>query len=188
MPVKLYELLYRLIAVSHIPKSWVFSSGTAMLDQLLQDVVIEAGRAIDLGCGVGEEALFLAQNGFDVTGIDISPTAIALAARHASEVGATVRFEVDDLTALTNDYGTFDLLVDLGTLNDIDRPDRNAYVETVASLSHPGSRFILFGFESKLPADEREVRFGSRFAIETLDERIEPMFRRRMITSLLVRS
>lgn len=185
--MRFHESLYRLIATLHLPKRWVFGSWTGLLQQLLEDGAIEPGRAVDLGCGVGEEALYLAENGFDVTGIDISPTAINMAHRLASSKGIPVRFEVDDLTDLEEDYGTFDVLVDIGTLNDIDQTDRNAYVQTVRSLSHPGSRFILFGFESKLPIEERENRLGSDFTIETLDERIEPIFRRRMITTLLVR-
>lgn len=182
-----HEPLYRLMAALRLPKQWVYGSWTGMLGQLLERGTIESGRAIDLGCGVGEEALYLAENGFDVTGVDISPTAIRLADRRASSTESLVRFEVDDVTDLKGDYGTFDVLVDIGTLNDIDQPGRDAYVQTVRTLSRPGSRFILFGFDSKLPIEERERRFGSDFTVETLDERTEPLFRRRMITSLLVR-
>lgn len=185
--VRLYDPLYRLMGLAHIPKSWVFGSWTDLLDRLLREGLIERGRAIDLGCGVGEEALYLAQRGFEVTGLDISTAAIRLARRRAATVGAEVAFEVDDLTALEGTYGTFDLLVDLGTLNDIAEPHRDPYVETIASFSRPGSRFILLGFESKLPEEERRRRFGDRFDIETVDERVEPLFRRRMITSLLAR-
>lgn len=183
----LHEPLYRLMAALRLPKQWVYGSWTGLLEQLLDGGTIKPGRAIDLGCGVGEEALYLGENGFDVTGVDISPTAIRLADRRASSADRTVRFVVDDLTGLEGDYGTFDVLVDFGTLNDIGRPGRDAYVRTVKTLSRPGSRFILFGFDSKLPIKEREERFGSDFTVETLDERIEPLFRRRMITSLLVR-
>ncbi|HZD24534.1 MAG TPA: class I SAM-dependent methyltransferase [Acidimicrobiia bacterium] len=182
-----HEPLYRMMATLHLPKRWVFGSWTGFLEQLLETGTIKPGQAIDLGCGAGEEAVYLAENGFDVTGIDISPTAIRLANRRASSAGMSVRFQVDDLTNLECNYSTFDVLVDIGTLNDIDRSGRDAYVHTVRGLSHAGSRFILFGFGSQLPIEEREARFGSDFTIETLQERTEPLFRRRMITSLLVR-
>ena len=175
------------MAALHLPKRWVYGSWTGLLGRLIEAGTIEPGRAIDLGCGVGEEALYLAENGFDVTGIDISPTAIKLADRRASSLKLPVRFAVDDVTDLKGDYGTFDLLVDIGTLNDVDQSGRGAYVQTVRSLSRPESRFILVGFDSKLPIEERENRFGSDFTLETLDERTEPLLRRRMITSLLVR-
>jgi len=70
---------------------------------------LSPGRAIDLGCGTGSNAVFLAERGFDVTGIDFAPAAIAKARRRAVKAGVAVRFLEDDLTALRHDVGTFDL-------------------------------------------------------------------------------
>jgi cyclopropane fatty-acyl-phospholipid synthase-like methyltransferase len=185
---RLYEPLYRLMATFRIPKSVVFGSATSILGRLLDEGRIHGGSAIDLGCGVGAEAIFLARHGFDVTGVDFSKTAIKLAQRHAAKAGVEVAFLVEDLTRIQNVKGTYDLLVDIGTLNDLRGQDRDRYIENVVPLAHAGSHFLLFGFDKHLSHDERVERFSPMFSIETLDDKTEPVFRRRMITSLLTRS
>ena len=81
------------------------------------------GRAVDLGCGAGANAVFLAQAGFDVVGIDFSPVALGKARRAALIAGVSerVRLVRADLTApsLPDVGGPFDLLVDYGTLDDL---------------------------------------------------------------------
>ena len=81
------------------------------------------GRAVDLGCGAGANAVFLAQTGFDVVGIDFSPVALRKARRASLAAGMSehVRLVRADLTAqrLPGVEGPFDLLVDYGTLDDL---------------------------------------------------------------------
>lgn len=60
---------------------------------------LSAGVAIDLACGTGRNALYLAKHGWSVTALDGSETAIAIAGKRASERGLTLRAEVADLTA-----------------------------------------------------------------------------------------
>jgi cyclopropane fatty-acyl-phospholipid synthase-like methyltransferase len=115
------------------------------------------GRAIDLGCGEGDNAIFLAQHGFQVTGIDFSPTAIDKARAKAREAGSEVEFLVDDLTRLSKVTGEFDLIVDYGTFDDLSVQDRAAYVDQVSSLAKPGARFLLWCFEWELKTWERAV-------------------------------
>lgn len=182
-----YEPLYRLMAALRIPKTLVFGTAVPLLDRLLDEGRLGDGRAIDLGCGVGTEAVLLARRGFDVTGVDFSATAITLARRQAAAADVDVEFIGDDLTRLRHVQGTFDLLVDIGTLNDIRGRDRDRYLENVIPLTHVGSRFVLFGFGKHLSQEELAARFGRMFTIETLEDRTEPVFRRQMITSLLTR-
>ena len=93
------------------------------------------GRAIDLGCGEGHNAIFLARQGFDVTALDFAPSAIAKAKRKAAAAGVSVDFLVDDLTQLRSVRGQFDLLVDYGTLDDLGYGQRDRYVEQVLPLA-----------------------------------------------------
>jgi SAM-dependent methyltransferase len=83
----------------------------------------------------------LAQHGFDVTGIDFAPAALAKAAAKATVVGVRIRFIEDDLAALRHRLGSFDLLVDYGTLDDLSPADRARYVENVLPLAGPDARF-----------------------------------------------
>jgi tellurite methyltransferase len=55
------------------------------------------GRALDLACGLGVHAVWLAQRGWDVTGLDISPVGLEKAADLASQHGVTVAWQVVDL-------------------------------------------------------------------------------------------
>ncbi|MEP6843933.1 MAG: class I SAM-dependent methyltransferase [Pseudolysinimonas sp.] len=83
-------------------------------NQALVDVssTLTPGRALDLGCGEGGDAVWLAQHGWDVTGVDISPSAIARGRAAADALGLgpeRIRFIVSDLERRA-DAGPFDLV------------------------------------------------------------------------------
>lgn len=82
-------------------------------NRMLVDTVVALtpGRALDLGCGEGGDAIWLAERGWTVTGVDISPTAVARATRAAADRGLTgrTRFETVDLDTWRTDE-TFDLV------------------------------------------------------------------------------
>lgn len=74
-----YNLWYR-----HGTPPWVGEPRRELV-QLVTDGTPTPGRAIDVGCGVGDNAIFLAQHGFTVTGIDFAPAAIDRARRKARD-------------------------------------------------------------------------------------------------------
>jgi cyclopropane fatty-acyl-phospholipid synthase-like methyltransferase len=137
-------------------------------------------RAIDLGCGTGSNAIFLAQHGFDVTGVDFAAPAIEKARRRANAAGVRVQFVVDDLTNLQKVRGPFDFLVDYGALDDLRAKDRDLYVRNVVPLTDPGGRYLLWAFEWQtrwwerflfamaLEPGEAQRRFGQYFEIERI--------------------
>ena len=148
--------------------------------------LVESGRiapcrAIDLGCGTGANAVFLAERGFEVTGMDYAASAIEKARRRADSAGVKVQFIVDDLTDLREANGTYDFLVDYGTLDDLGQTDRDLYVQNVLPLTHRGSRYLLWcfewprrwwegfiPFELALELGEARRRFGGHFEIERI--------------------
>lgn len=69
------------------------------------------GTALDLACGRGRNAVWLAKQGYDVTAIDVSSVAVAHAERHADEAGVEVAFGVADLTAWDPEGRTWDLVL-----------------------------------------------------------------------------
>ena len=69
-------------------------------------------EALELGCGSGAGACFLAERGFQVTGIDLIPMAIEAAREIATERGLDVYYEVMDVTRLPHDGPCYDLIVD----------------------------------------------------------------------------
>lgn len=152
------------------------------LVHLVESGQIVPCRAIDLGCGTGSNAIYLAQHGFEVTGVDFAAAAIAKARRRAAVAGATVSFVVDDLTGPHALSGTFAFLVDYGAFDDLTPADRERYVDTLLALSHTGSQYLLWCFEYRmrwwervipffpppLASGEAERRFGQHFAIERI--------------------
>jgi 2-polyprenyl-3-methyl-5-hydroxy-6-metoxy-1,4-benzoquinol methylase len=144
-----YDLWYRLGT-----PPWVGLAHTE-LAELVEAGELQPGRAIDLGCGEGDYAIFLAQRGFQVTGVDLSPAAITKAKAKAHDASVEVAFLVDDLTRLGKVVGQFDLLVDYGTFDDLTSKDRAAYVDQISSLANPGAKFFLWCFEWELKTWER---------------------------------
>ena len=149
------------------------------LVELVEAGRIKPGKAIDLGSGTASNVVFLAQRGFDVTGVDFAVAAIELGRKRAAEAGVSANFLQDDLTRLRNVSGVFDLLVDYGTLDDLKPGDRELYLRNVLPLTRPGSQFVLYCFEwtprwwerpffysMACEPGEIERRFGPHFDIE----------------------
>jgi cyclopropane fatty-acyl-phospholipid synthase-like methyltransferase len=105
-----------------------------------------AGRVLDCGCGTGENALYLASQGYTVVGVDVSPTAIARAQAKAQERGLAASFHVVDAFALDQLGQTFDTLLDCGLMHNFSADDRQRYAESLSAITVPGGRVILLCF------------------------------------------
>jgi SAM-dependent methyltransferase len=109
----------------------------------LRRVIAEDGIApspvFELGCGTGINAVWLAQQGFDVTAVDISRVAVEKARRRAAEAGVSVRFEVADVLDLPAGYGPFPLFFDRGCYHAVRRTDAGAYVRSLQRVTAPGA-------------------------------------------------
>jgi SAM-dependent methyltransferase len=144
---RFYDLLYRWGA------PWDAVGVRSELRRLLDDGVVDPDRyprAIDLGCGTGANVVFLAQQGFQVTGIDLSPVALQRARQRAADAGVTdrCRFVEGDMTADVAGRldGPFDLLVDFGSIDDLNRSARPAAALLAAQLARPGARLLFWCF------------------------------------------
>lgn len=170
-----YELVY-----GRFRAPWDIGARKELVE-LVETGRIKPGKAIDLGSGTASNVVFLAKHGFDVTGVDFAAAAIELGHKRAAAAGVTVNFVQDDLTNLRHIRGAFDLLVDYGTLDDLNNNDRDRYMGNVLPLTRPGSQFVLYCFEWQprwwermLNLAERELllpgeverRFGEYFDIE----------------------
>ncbi|MBU6428734.1 MAG: methyltransferase domain-containing protein [Cyanobacteria bacterium REEB65] len=109
------------------------------------------GRVLDSGCGTGENALFLAERGFEVTGIDLSVTAIERAKKKASDRGVAVVFAVGDALELAERGEQFDTIVDSGVFHVFDDADRQRYVASLAAALAPGGKYYAIVFSDEQP-------------------------------------
>jgi SAM-dependent methyltransferase len=114
----------------------------------LHDGLITAGRALDLGCGPGRNALHLASRGFSVDAVDLSPAAVTWAQDRAREAGAEVRFVCGDAFAPDTPGldGPYDLIYDSGCFHHLPPHRRVGYLALIDRLLAPGGHFALTCF------------------------------------------
>ncbi|MFD7745463.1 class I SAM-dependent methyltransferase [Streptomyces sp. NPDC059698] len=123
------------------------------LDAYVRRGPIAPGRALDLGCGPGRNALHLAALGFDVDAVDLSPAAIGWARERAAKAPAgagEVRFHRGDAFVLTAPGaaldGPYDLINDSGCFHHLPPHRRISYLALVERCLAPGGHFVLTCF------------------------------------------
>jgi len=107
------------------------------------------GSVLDAGCGTGDTALFLAERGCKVTGIDFIEEAINRARRKAAERGLPVTFLVKDALTLKDWSEQFDNVIDSGLFHVYNDEDRRRSVEGLATVLRPGGRLFLGCFSDE---------------------------------------
>ncbi len=133
------------------------------------------GRAVDLGCGTGTNAVYLAKRGWEVVGVDFSSLAVDRARRRAREAGVSrVRFLRADVTELP-DLGTFDLAYDIGCLHAVPAHRRTRYAAWLAAALRSGAAYLLYAFTASgrgpgISRADVERLFAESFALERFEE------------------
>ena len=136
-----------------------------------------AGKVLDVGCGTGENALFLAARGLDVLGIDASTVAIAKARAKAADRGIPARFAVCDATDLPGLGETFDTAIDVLLLHVLSDGDRAKLVAGLQRVLRPGGRYHLLCFNEHTPPglpprrltqDEIRATFAAGWRVESI--------------------
>ncbi len=102
-------------------------------------------RALDIGCGAGLEAVWLAGRGLEVLGVDSSPVALDLARQRADRARLDVDWRLGSALALPVPDGAMDLALDRGCLHVIERRHRRRYAKEVARVLRPGGTFVVWG-------------------------------------------
>jgi SAM-dependent methyltransferase len=100
---------------------------------LVEQLMSDRGRVLNIGCGAGREAFTLAQLGFDVVGVDIAPHMIAEAKRHAQTLGKHIHFDVKSATDLDYPSNSFDyVLITAGVYSHI--PTRQLRIDMLGKI------------------------------------------------------
>ena len=105
-------------------------------------------QALDLGCGTGDNSIYLATHGWRVTGVDFVAKAVDKARAKAAAGRFDITFAHADVTRLSSEGvgSNFDLIVDNGCLHGMSPEDRDAYVREVTAVAAPGARLQLVAF------------------------------------------
>jgi ubiquinone/menaquinone biosynthesis C-methylase UbiE len=135
------------------------------LAQSLRDLVegdgaLPTGKALELGCGTGDCAIYLAQHGWRVTAVDYVNKALDKARAKATTAGAAVDFVRADVTRLSSAGlgDNFGLIVDNGCLHNMSDTDRDSYVREVTAMAAPDARLLIVAFAP-----------GGRFGVRGVD-------------------
>jgi SAM-dependent methyltransferase len=161
-----YRLLYRLGITpwdqDHVPVE---------LAALIEGPgALRPGRALDIGCGTGTQAVYLAQHGWQVTGVDAVERALERGRQRAHKLGADVQWRAGDVTRLATLglEGGFGLVHDRGCFHDLPDDARDVYARGVSSLTAPGATLLLmaFGLGRRIgaPSGASEDEIRERFA------------------------
>jgi SAM-dependent methyltransferase len=116
------------------------------------------GTALDLGCGEGGDAIWLATRGWTVTATDISAVALQKAAAHAAEAGVTVDFQRHDLGA-SFPAGAYDLVSAQFLYPRGDVPREQILLAAVAAVA-PGGVLLIEGHQDFGPFADQHRAHG----------------------------
>jgi SAM-dependent methyltransferase len=149
------EEIYRHMPVEQIP--WNLEEPPKLLIDLVHTGRIRPCDAVDVGCGAGNYAVWLATVGFQMTGMDISPAALELAEQLARAKGVTCAFLEEDITGnLEQHDGAFEFGYDWEVLHHVFPEKRGAFVRNVHRILRPGAMHMSVCFS------ERDRGFGGK--------------------------
>jgi ubiquinone/menaquinone biosynthesis C-methylase UbiE len=134
---------------------WDIGRPQPVFVKLFRDGEIKPGRILDVGCGTGENAMFLAENGCSVAGVDIAHRAIELAREKAKKRHLQVNFSVCDVLTLGSCFneGEFDTVIDSGLFHALTDEERPAYVKQVYRVLKDGGQYFMMCFSDKEPGE-----------------------------------
>jgi cyclopropane fatty-acyl-phospholipid synthase-like methyltransferase len=140
----LFKVFYRL---GFVP--WDGHPLATSLQELIDgDGALAPGMALDLGCGTGDSSIYLAEHGWQVTGVDFVAKAVHKARAKAEANRVTATFTRADVTRLSSEGvgSNFGLIIDNGCLHGMSPEDRDAYAREVTALAAPDARLLLVEF------------------------------------------
>jgi len=151
-----------------------------IIDQAQPDLIAAAEKGevrgptvLDVGCGDGNNAIYLASRGFDVTGIDVSAKAISMANQKAANAKVAVTFLTLDALKIGTLDKRFDSVIDFGLFHNLGDDDRRRYVRELSEVCVSKGQFLMMCLGDK--AGEYPV-YPKRYPPTVSQEQIRASF------------
>jgi SAM-dependent methyltransferase len=131
---------------------------------------LSPGKAVDIGCGTGTQAIYLARHGWQVTGVDIVDRVLEAASAKAHAARVAVQWKRGDVARLADVVGEggFSLLFDQGCFHGLPDQAREGYVRGATSIATSGALFLFAAFvparRGPLPRGIGREEIETRFA------------------------
>jgi 2-polyprenyl-3-methyl-5-hydroxy-6-metoxy-1,4-benzoquinol methylase len=154
---------------------WELDGPDFNLIEMVTGRPIQACRVLDVGCGTGNNAIWLAQHNFQVTGCDVSDLAIDQAGQKAAAAGVECDFRVCEFLSVPELVSLFDFVFDRGCFHSFDsQKEREQFArQASAHLEKDGLWLSLVGSADDPPRDTGPPRLT---ALE-IAAAVEPYFR-----------
>ncbi len=142
--------------------------------QLVRRGELKQGKVLDAGCGTGENALFLAENGFQVIGIDLARDAVRAATAKAAARNLKAEFHIGN--ALDSDFRSdlFDYVIDSGLFHTFTDKERRVYAGQISRVLLKGGSYFMLCFSDKEPTNWGGPRRVTKTEIE---DTFSPLFK-----------
>jgi len=141
---KMYEM-----PLEELP--WEIKEAPQELKAYIDANRIEGGSALDAGCGTGNFSVYLAKNGYTVTGVDYSEKALAIARKNNEELKLPLTYIRADLTELEKAVSgmTYDLILDYKVSHHLSAERLKEYVGQCVRILKPRGRILLVCYSDK---------------------------------------
>jgi ubiquinone/menaquinone biosynthesis C-methylase UbiE len=132
---------------------WDVGHPQPVFEALIKDGEIKPGRALDIGCGRGDNAIMLAMNGCEVTGIDLVEAAISDATAKVIERHVKVNFVVGNVLSMDKLFmeAEFDIVIDSGLFHTMTDEERQVFARQIHRVLKAGGKYFLLCFSDKEP-------------------------------------
>jgi methyl halide transferase len=160
-------------AAAELP--WDTGRPSRHLRQVIAARAIAPGPALEIGCGTGTNAVWLAEQGFAVTAVDLSPRAVSIAHRKAEAAGVAVDLHVVDVLADPLPAGPYVMVFDRGCFHTFDLAvHRRRFARQVATVLAPGGVWLsLVGSTEGPPRDVGPPRRSAYDVVTAVEEWLE---------------